>query len=153
MKKKITAGIIFHDGKKFLITKPTGKNVWDIPKGCVEKDEDHLDAALRETQEETGIFGVNKKLIIDMGIRPYNNEKDIHVFIYYGNLDFIDINKCHCSSTFKNDKGEDVPEVDTYLFIQHEKYKKYFSGNLYRIINDIFEETNLCSKRQINDSY
>jgi len=151
MKKKVTAGIIFHDGKKFLAVKPTGQNRWDVPKGCVEKDEKHLEAALREVKEETDIdsYYINKNFILDMGIRSYNNEKDIHLFVYYGNIDFIKLEECKCNSYFKNENGETLPEVEKYIFVQHEQYKKYFSGNMLRVVNDIFEETNLCSKRQV----
>lgn len=153
MKKKVTSGIIFHDGKKFLAVKPTGQNRWDIPKGCVEPNENHLDAALREVEEETNIksYDINCNFILDMGIRSYTNEKDIHLYIYYGNIDFINIENCKCNSLFKNENGDLLPEVEKYIFVQHEQYKKYFSGNMLRVINDIFEETNLCSKRQFPD--
>ena len=143
MKKMVSAGIIFHDGKKFLACKPTGQDRWDIPKGRVEEKEDHYTAALRETFEETGIENINKNKIMDMGIRPYNKEKDIHIYIYYGNLDFIKINECRCDSLFENKEGQMIQEVEAYMFVPHNSFRRYFKGNMLRVINDIFEETNL----------
>lgn len=144
MKKKVTSGIIFHDGNKFFAVKPTGFDRWEIPKGCVNDKEDHLNAALRELQEETGIFGINTTKILDMGVRHYNNEKDIHLFIYYGNIDFIKLEDCFCSSKFTDKNGEEKSEICEYTFIPYNKgYKKNFHGAMLRVLSDIFEETNL----------
>lgn len=57
-KKEITAGVIVfrrtHEGPKFLLLYHRGQ-YWNFPKGHVEKEERSLDAAVRETCEETGL--------------------------------------------------------------------------------------------------
>jgi len=51
-----TAGIFFiNKDSKLLIAHPTGHDFWSIPKGKLEKNEDSLSAALRETWEETNV--------------------------------------------------------------------------------------------------
>jgi 8-oxo-dGTP pyrophosphatase MutT (NUDIX family) len=153
MKKRVTAGIIFHDGKKFFAARPTGKDKWDMPKGRVEDGENHVEAALREVEEETGIYVPSLANMIDMGVRSYNDEKDIHLYIYYGNLDFIKIENCTCKATFNSKYGRDMPEMCEYKFIpfdftnkktfKESVLRKHFQGNMFRVLNDIFEETNL----------
>src|SRR3989344_3470821 len=57
-KKEITAGVIVfrrtNEGPKFLLLYHRGQ-YWNFPKGHVEKEERSLDAAVRETCEETGL--------------------------------------------------------------------------------------------------
>ena len=82
-----TAGIIlFNKNKRVLILKPSGSEneLWTIPKGHVEQGEKLIEAAVRETQEETGIDlseFLEKKKLLYLGETTYNNEKKkIHVF-------------------------------------------------------------------------
>lgn len=57
-KKEITAGVIVfrrtNEGPKFLLLYHRGQ-YWNFPKGHVEREERSLDAAIRETSEETGL--------------------------------------------------------------------------------------------------
>jgi DNA polymerase len=57
-KHQVVAGFVIfrrtHDGIKFLLLYKRG-NYWNFPKGHFERGEDSLAAALRETEEETGI--------------------------------------------------------------------------------------------------
>ena len=56
--REISAGFIVYrqtqEGPKFLVLYH-GHNYWNFPKGKIESEEGSLDAALRETQEETGL--------------------------------------------------------------------------------------------------
>ena len=49
-------GLVFNAKKEILFIRRNGK--WDLPKGKVEKDERYQDAAVRETEEETGVQGL-----------------------------------------------------------------------------------------------
>lgn len=54
IKLEIAAGgIIENEDKKWLCI--FRRNMWDFPKGHIEKNEDEKDAAIREVQEECGI--------------------------------------------------------------------------------------------------
>jgi bis(5'-nucleosidyl)-tetraphosphatase len=66
VKQEISAGIIVfrrtQDGPKFLILYHGG-NYWNFPKGHIESEEESLDAAFRETKEETGISSRDLRLV------------------------------------------------------------------------------------------
>jgi len=57
-KREISAGFIIYRrttvGTKFLLLYH-GHNYWNFPKGHIESEEGSLEAAFRETQEETGL--------------------------------------------------------------------------------------------------
>ena len=65
-KREISAGfIVFRktsEGIKFLILYH-GKNYWNFPKGHIEKEEQSLETAIRETHEETGLKKSDLKII------------------------------------------------------------------------------------------
>jgi 8-oxo-dGTP pyrophosphatase MutT (NUDIX family) len=55
---EISAGLVIIQDNKILLEHPTGSKwlgTYSIPKGQVEEGENHLEAAIRETQEELGI--------------------------------------------------------------------------------------------------
>jgi 8-oxo-dGTP pyrophosphatase MutT (NUDIX family) len=60
MESEVSAGaVIYRDtpqGRRFLLLHyVTSKSNWDFPKGKLEKDEQPIQAAMRETKEETGL--------------------------------------------------------------------------------------------------
>ncbi len=71
-KQQIVAGfVVFRrttDGIKYLFLYRRG-NYWNFPKGHFEKGEESLDAALRETEEETGLRRTELRII--PGFRGY----------------------------------------------------------------------------------
>ena len=66
--KVIAAGIfIMRNDGKLLICHPTHhpEDIWSIPKGKVEEGETKLEAALRETEEETNLWlGSNDNFVV-----------------------------------------------------------------------------------------
>ena len=55
---KISAGLVIIQNNKILLAHPTNapwKNTYSFPKGGVEKDENYIETALRETKEEVGL--------------------------------------------------------------------------------------------------
>jgi len=66
VKKRTVAGFIIYrktsEGVKFLLLYRRG-NYWNFPKGHFEEGENGLKAALRETEEETGIKEAELRLI------------------------------------------------------------------------------------------
>ncbi|AVI52382.1 NUDIX hydrolase [Pukyongia salina] len=52
-------GLVYNNKREILFIYRNGK--WDIPKGRIEKNESHQEAAVREVEEETGIEGLEVK--------------------------------------------------------------------------------------------
>jgi 8-oxo-dGTP pyrophosphatase MutT (NUDIX family) len=52
-------GLVYNNKREILFIYRNGK--WDIPKGRIEKNESHQQAAVREVEEETGIKGLEVK--------------------------------------------------------------------------------------------
>ncbi|MBR4739094.1 MAG: NUDIX domain-containing protein [Bacteroidales bacterium] len=67
---RAAGGIVTDDGGDMLLIRRNGR--WDLPKGKVEAGETLLQAALRETKEETGI-----KVIVNKSTSQQDNESTV----------------------------------------------------------------------------
>jgi len=61
IKKRAGTIVLDYKNKKILIVQTYG-SVWGPPKGSVDKNESFVSCAIRETQEETGLFLSKKEL-------------------------------------------------------------------------------------------
>ncbi len=106
------------NGVEVFLVHPGGpfwgkKDVWSIPKGELDGEEDHLQAAKREFGEETGLkLPVGKLISLGEGKQP---GKINYIWAVEGDLD---VNAFHCSSTFAMDwppnsgQQQEFPEND-----------------------------------------
>jgi 8-oxo-dGTP diphosphatase len=123
---KISAGIVVIQDNKILLVHPTGSPWWgtySIPKGEVDKKEDILDAAIRETLEETGIK-IKKKHIdhnLDGVINYTDNKGKIYKKVYY----FVAFPK---KVIFPGDFHLQYEEVDWAGFLPHDQAKRKIFG-------------------------
>jgi predicted NUDIX family NTP pyrophosphohydrolase len=140
----ITCGLFILSEGKLLIVHPTGQkeNFWSIPKG-IYKDEDitHLNAAIREVKEETGLeIKLENGIIKDLGVIKYKKRnKILHGFIFFSLLDLTEEN-LNCESFVILNKGDEgFPEVDRFKWIEfneenisilHETQRKIISNFL-----------------------
>lgn len=73
------------DKLQLLLVHPANAkhNIFGIPKGHIEENEKPLDAAIRETLEETGIKAtiIGKLDIIKYKSRIGKNEKTVHIYL------------------------------------------------------------------------
>jgi len=129
----ITCGIIIMDKMGVVLgCHPTGQprfepHTLDIPKGCAEKGETDLQAAIREVCEETGIdFSKGDRKFVDMGIRPHVKGKNIHVFLTM--VDSVEdlVKTCKCTSYFTDKDGNRLPEVDGFYDITPLTFDAFF---------------------------
>lgn len=116
-----TCGIfLFDESNKFLICRPTGiktKSGWTIPKGKAEKDELCLDAAIRETFEETGLNLTKwKDCIIYLGKAKYKNRKKRLQGFYLKLNEKIPMSELQCQSKFL-ENGVIRVEIDAYEMV------------------------------------
>lgn len=125
MGKTIASGLfIVKKDKKLLICHPTNhpKNFYSIPKGKVEDDEIFLEAAFRETYEETNL-DLNGST--DFTIYPLNSvnykhkKKMLYPFLVLENknskFDWDGV-ELKCNSNVPEDRGG-FPEMDQWIFV------------------------------------
>jgi len=131
---EIACGIFIIDKNgNVLICCPRGtkdKHNWTIPKGKVEKDETFIDAAIRETLEETGLdLKPFKTKIKEIGQRKYKHKKKKLIgFVLY--LDgIIDCETLSCVN------GEH-PEITHYELVSIKEATK----RLHDVQSDLLKE-------------
>lgn len=104
---------------KVLIGHPTGHrdSFWSIPKGKIEEGETILDAALRETQEESNVDLIGKKITLHQLDRStYRHKKKcLYSFIIFeseNDFKFDDFElKCNAETEIN---GKMQPELDAF---------------------------------------
>lgn len=129
--KPISCGFLVLNSKnEILACHPTGaafnEGCWNVPKGMKdEKDNLDLVTAVRELKEETDLeYDVDVDFVYDSGRMPYLKNKDIHLFVarakigesYLSKTQDEFSSKVFCRSTFKNDKGYWVQEMDAFAW-------------------------------------
>lgn len=123
------AGILIQniDGD-FLMCHPTNHpDIWSLPKGHIEDDEEALQAAIRETKEETNLdvtkldgnltFLTTHQYKIEGGRRT----KNLHVYLFKSNVDMkkIDLD-IKCISSFSTKDGE-MLEMDKHEWFDYNR--------------------------------
>lgn len=121
---------LVHPGGPFFVKKDDG--YWGIPKGLIEKDEDHLAAAIREFEEETGIKPDNE--FISLGTTTQSNNKIVYAWAFEtdrtGKID-ITCNTFEMEWPPHTGKKQQFPEVDRgEFFTIEEARKKVYSAQL-----------------------
>lgn len=137
-----TCGIfIFNPDGKILICHPTGNkkdNGWSIPKGKPNKDEALIDAAIRETREETGLDLSDKA----SGIRFVSeaiyksNKKRLMAFIFRSDSQF-EVSDLKCLSCTDN---TDVPEIDKFDFVSTKEAMTRLHESQVRVLKDFLQD-------------
>ena len=74
-------GMVFNAKKEILFIRRNGK--WDLPKGKVEKGETYEAAAIRETQEETGVAGLEVKRFITKTYHVFKRNDKFRLKVTY----------------------------------------------------------------------
>lgn len=121
-----TAGIfLVRRDNHILIGHPTKHkpNVWSIPKGQVEPDEDVVDAAVRETFEETNIDVSDYKVIYKLEPAVYPKMKKVlHAIALFEkeNPFVFDLFDIKCNSNVPLDIGA-FPEMDDFKWVTIEE--------------------------------
>lgn len=112
---KTTCGVFVIQGNNILIVHPTGApyDEWSIPKGLCNPDESTMDAAIRETYEETNI-DLSQYALNFLGESRYKSrKKKLHAFACF--LDPDGSFLCKCNSFLKNGS----PEVDMFKWASY----------------------------------
>ena len=129
-KTKSAGGVVLNKKGEVLIVNQYGSS-WSLPKGHIEEGEEILEAAKRETYEESGIRNLTyvkdlgKYTRYRIGLNGKNDEselKEIHMFLFKTDemiLNPIDPN---------NPEARWVLPEKVCEFLTHEKDKQFFSN-------------------------
>jgi putative (di)nucleoside polyphosphate hydrolase len=111
--RRLSCGtVVVTDARELLLCHVTGQRHWDLPKGGIHDGESPLEAALRETHEETGLV-LDASTVLDLGRREYTGKKDLHLFALVSPR--IDPRELHCVSCFvERGSGRSRPEMDGF---------------------------------------
>jgi predicted NUDIX family NTP pyrophosphohydrolase len=134
MTKNISAGLLMYSRKndlKVFLVHPGGpyfrnkeNDYWGIPKGLTEENEDHLQAALREFEEETGIKPEGE--FIPLGSVIQKGGKKVYAWAFECPDDVpikITSNTCEIEWPPRSGKKITIPEVDKGEFFTIEEAK------------------------------
>ena len=155
MTKIISAGLLMYsrkNGLKVFLVHPGGpffikkdNDYWGIPKGLTEEEEDHLQAAEREFEEETGIKPKGEFLPIGSVIQK--GGKKVYAWAFECPDDDpikITSNICEIEWPPRSGRKITIPEVDKGEFFTIEdakvKMKKAQHEFLERLLSSLSEE-------------
>jgi 8-oxo-dGTP pyrophosphatase MutT (NUDIX family) len=124
-------GLVLNDEKEVLFI--YRNNIWDLPKGRIEKGESIETAAIREVEEECGIFNlsIEKKLLVTY-----------HIYFQHG----IRLKETHwflMTSDFKGVLKPQLEEGITEVVFKNEHQTKEALHNTYaniKLVHDTFKE-------------
>lgn len=124
-------GLVLNDNKKVLFI--YRNNVWDLPKGRIEKGESIKIAAIREVEEECGIFNLSIKQKLTTTYHIYFQNgiklKETHWFLMHSNY----------SKPLKPQLEEGITEVVFKNEIEILEALKNTYANI-KIVYDTFKE-------------
>jgi predicted NUDIX family NTP pyrophosphohydrolase len=119
-----SAGLLIIKDNKILLCHPTGSNwyaTYSIPKGLIDKDEDKISAAIRETFEEIGIIIDSSKIDKTEHIINYYKKGVIFKKVYYFITDGNDINFDIIPKRNLIPNPEGILEIDWAGFLNKEE--------------------------------
>jgi 8-oxo-dGTP pyrophosphatase MutT (NUDIX family) len=111
--RRLSCGVLLlNDAGEVLLCHVTGHDHWDIPKGGAHDDETPVQAAVRETREETGLL-LQPGALLEIGRLPYSHRKDLHLFA--ARTPRLDAELLWCESRFDDvGSGLALPEMDGF---------------------------------------
>ena len=111
--QRLSCGVvILSPQREVLLCHVTGQNHWDLPKGGIDAGETPLQAALRETFEETGLR-LHAEALVELGRIKYTGKKNLHLFAT--RMPRIDVSQLRCESRYlDHHSGRRLPEMDGY---------------------------------------
>ena len=132
--RRLSCGIlILNPQHELLLCHVTGQQHWDLPKGGRHDGESPLQAALRETREETGLR-LDAAALLELGRFDYRPKKDLHLFALL--MPRFDVAQLHCESHFAQlGTGRRLPEMDGYGWFGFERIAELCTGKMSAVLH------------------
>lgn len=133
--KRLSCGVVIVNAEReLLLCHVTGQFHWDLPKGGIHPGETPLEAALRETREETGLR-LDGDTLLDLGRFSYRPRKDLHLFAAL--TPRLDVSTLYCDSEFSHPaSGRRLPEMDDFSWFRFADAPRRCSGKMAAVIAD-----------------
>ena len=149
--RKLSCGVVIvNDAAELLLCHVTGHDHWDLPKGGGAPDETPLQAALRETQEETGLV-LDPAGLIELGRLPYRPRKDLHLFAT--RLPRVDPAQLVCESRFADPlTGRRLPEMDGFGWFPFAQVPARCTDRLAAVLCERLDLAALLRRLQVHDA-
>ena len=145
--RRLSCGVLlFNARRELLLCHVTGQGHWDLPKGGINDGETPLQAALRETREETGLR-LDASALRELGRFRYRPKKDLHLFATL--LPCIDIATLTCESQFcEQASGAKLPEMDGYAWVPLTDIAPYCTPRMATVLTESIDMPRLLEDLQ-----
>jgi 8-oxo-dGTP pyrophosphatase MutT (NUDIX family) len=132
--KSLSCGILFKVKGKILLGHSTGNTHWDIPKGIKHEEELPIEAAIRETFEETGM-SISKNMLKEVGKFNLTSHKNLHLY----ETDKVDIKleELYCDSMVNLPNKAPFPELDNFKLFNKEEALERVYPSLRKVLKEI----------------
>ena len=133
--RRLSCGVlILNAERELLLCHVTGQQHWDLPKGGIDRGESPLEAAVRETREETGLL-LDGAGLLDLGRCDYRPRKDLHLFAML--MPRLDVTTLHCESQFSDlSSGRRMPEMDDYAWVALSDAPRRCTGRMATVLSE-----------------
>ena len=133
--KRLSCGVvILNPDRELLLCHVTGQNHWDLPKGGIDPGESPLQAALRETREETSLR-LSAEALLDLGRFQYTSKKNLHLFATC--MARVELGQLRCESHyFDRFSGRRLPEMDGYGWFSLDRVKALCTLKMAAVLSD-----------------
>lgn len=137
----ISAGILLIYDNKVLLCHPSNNywtNTFSPPKGHVEKDESHEDAAIRECFEETSIK-VNKNQLGKKFTINYTSGSELYKVVYLFLVEIESLDEVGMDREVVDKRDLQIEEVDWCGFMTKNEAMKHLFWRYKQVIDEVLK--------------